>query len=416
MVEAVASDEIREDSLASRLAAGPPFVQAQLVALLAAVIDALSDAHRAGRFHGSLTPADIGFDTAGEVVLSGWGRDLTPDPMRATPYSPIESYAPVHPPGPWTDVYALGAIAWYATTGAPPAEVLQRKGDVSLARLAPAGFDPAFLRAVDAALEIAPQRRPAGADAWLEMFPQRPAPPIPAAPVEPAATVQSRPSWRWLSVASTMLGLGAVAAWLNATSTPVAPTEPAASPPPASPEPRVAETAVGSSPAAPPVVVVNPPVAAAPVAAPPTHAVSAPPDAARHPPSVALPVARSEPRREPPPEPAPAPEPDPPAGAVEVPRELLKRADRQLRSLFDDYGRMRAKVERSYDDDDILYGVKQRAYRESRRIQRELVELRDLRNRIARTGDVGAANRRYDELEVRAAEIRGRMDGVRDSL
>ena len=99
-----------------------------------------------------------------------------------------------------------------------------------------------------------------------------------------------------------------------------------------------------------------------------------------------------------------------------APRALLVRADRRLRQLFGDYARMRARVERSYDDPDIPYDMKRWAYREGRRIQVELVELRDVRNRMARTGIFRAANRRLYDFEAAAAQLSARMDDVRRSF
>jgi hypothetical protein len=78
--------------------------------------------------------------------------------------------------------------------------------------------------------------------------------------------------------------------------------------------------------------------------------------------------------------------------------------------------RLRARVERSYNDPDIPYPVKQNAYREGLRIQDELVELREVRNRIARTGDFQTANRRFDRFEAAAAAISARMTELRRSI
>lgn len=166
-------DEIvGEESLLSRLATGERLGQAQLLNLIDQLADELRDVHAQGRIHGTITPADIRFDATGEVSLTGYGRDTTPDAEREKPYAPVELYAPVHNQGPWTDIYSLGAVLWHAITGERPPEVLLRKGDLTLERLAPSGFDPAFLRAVDAAVQVAPQRRPQTLDAWLSLFPR----------------------------------------------------------------------------------------------------------------------------------------------------------------------------------------------------------------------------------------------------
>ena len=436
MARAMPKAVVAGESLQSRLDSGERFGQAQLLNLLRGVGDELADAHRAARFHGSITPADIRFDSAGEIALDGWGRDTTPDAMRASRYAPVECYAPVHPQGPWTDVYALGAVLWCAITAEPLPEVLHRKGDVTLSRLAPAGFDPAFLASVDAALEIAPQRRPQSVEQWLAMFgpvPRQPAiladPPAsepdaaaPAANREAQAAAPEKAMLPWpfrqiWPVAATAVAAVVGALW--ATSPPEAPSEPAGNAPPASLEPAVAvaEEAPPAPVATPDVVAtgtspVEAPVATAAVPAAPAptprlvakaETVAAPPKAPPPPAPVVVEQA--------PPEPQPAPEPEATGG--EAPRALLARADKRLRRLFGDYARLRAEVEDSYHDNDVPHAVKRRAYREGLQIQRELVELRDVRNRIARTGDFQTANRRYDSFEASAAQIGARIDELR---
>jgi non-specific serine/threonine protein kinase len=219
MARAMPKERDATETLQSRLDGGERFGQTALLDLLRAIAEPLEAAHGQGRFHGSLTPADIRFDEAGEVAIDGWERDTTPDAMRASRYAAIECYAPVHPQGPWTDVYALGAIAWRAITGSAPAEVLHRKGDVTLAKLAPSGFEPTFLAGIDAALEIAPQRRPQSVGGWLARFDRGPpaAPAIPAVvpsadPVAVVATDRAAPFRRWAWPATAIAaGLAAVA-------------------------------------------------------------------------------------------------------------------------------------------------------------------------------------------------------------
>ena len=437
MARAMPKENRAAESLETRLDGGERLGQAQLVSLVRAIGDELADAHRVGRWHGTLTPADIGFDAAGEVEIAGWGRDTTPDPMHASRYAPIECYAPVHPQGPWTDVYSLGAILWHAITGEPPAEVLHRKGDVTLARLSPPGFDPAFLRAVDAALEIAPQRRPQSIEKWLALFPSADRPPVggmmvpvasegavaeaAAAPVASTkAPARSRP-WPLAAAAATLAVIGAL--WRG--------TSPEAEPEPPRPVPAAPPQPAAETPAP---AIVKPPAPAAKAAtgpAPPAAAVvtAAPPrpTPAKVEPAKPAPARRISPKAERVKVPAPAPAPAPlvvveaPRPAImedggEAPRALLVRADQRLRQLFDDYARMRARVERSYDDPDIPYDMKRWAYREGRRIQVELVELRDVRNRIARTGNFQTANRRFDDFEATAVQLSARMDDVRRSF
>ena len=402
--------EAEADSLQSRLDTGELFGQAQLLDLLYSLGDELADAHHEGRIHGSLTPADIRFDAAGEAGLDGWGRDVAPDPMKASGYAPIECYAPVHPQGPWTDIYAVAAILWRAITGAPPEEVLHRKGGVTLARLAPSGFDPTFLHGIDAALEIAPQRRPQRIDEWLALF-ERPTAARSSTPLVPPPATVTVGRRRLVPASIAIAGLAAF--WLNA------PSDPPPSPPPVAQEPPAPRPAVAPSPA--PAVVVELPAPA--VVVPPPVAAPAGKVAVFEPVSIAAPAPRRPIARAEAAIPVSAPLPAAPADAEptpepiettgDSPRELLTRADRRLRGLFSDYGWMNSKVERSYTDDDVPYPAKQRAYRESQRLERELTELRDLRNRLARTGNRRTANRRFADFEAIAADLHVRIDEVR---
>ncbi len=493
MGRALVRDAAAPESLLSRLEGGERFGQAQLVNLLRQLIEELDEAHRRGRIHGTITPADILFDAAGEVSLAGFGRDTTPDPVREKPYAPVELYVPVHPQGPWTDVYSLGAVLWHAVTGAPPAEVLLRKGDATLEALAPAGFDPDFLRAVDAAMTIAPQRRPQTLAAWLAMFPAPPgatvsrlsapaaapsfplhleaqfyvparpeirrgplftiatvdgvaaydlpvvertdapepeaAPPKaapPPAPVAVAVAPPVAPTRRWGRYAAVAAGValaGGIALLAERPAPPPAPASvpvakipaplaPEASRPevlPAQPTPTTVEPPTASKPSIPEGIAVAP--APAPAVKPTVSKSSATKPAAKAPPPA--PVGTAEVERQPSARPI-----EEPAPGLEgaTPRMLLARADRRLRDLFGDYDRLRSAVSRSYGSRRLSQAAKERAYDASMRLHDDLLDLRRLRNKLARTDNARLANRRYDEFERSAARIDARMADVRRSI
>jgi len=489
------------DTLQARLDAGERFDQASLLVLLRQVAAELAAAHERGQVHGAIRPADIHFDTEGAAALTGFGRDITPDPMTASCYAPIEAYAPVHPLGPWSDIYSLGAVLWHAATGKPPADALHRKGDVTLTSLVPEGFDPEFLRAIDAALEIAPQRRPQTVGQWLGMFS--------AAPKEAAETeAAERPASariglsRLYLVSAVALAAGSWAAVVllsperKSAQQPVAAVRSVA---PTAPAPRQA------APVAPDILDAQRRVAAqaaesdrllqeaeqaaseldrlrpsrsievqwregvetqkqllearsalaqvaqqlerASNAEEATQLARAAESArtamevqrtrilalvaqARNAPLRQPTVPKVEPKR---PEPKPtlapvqvaqrAPQPQrpivedaAPVDGGQPPMQLIRRADRTLRDVFDEYEDLRRLVRRSYREEDLAYGAKRRAYRDTMAIYDDLIAIREVRNRLVKTGNIRAANQRYSQLETAAARLRARMAAVRNSI
>ena len=147
--------------------------QAWLLRMLDPLLGALELLHADGSFHRDIAPDNILIPDAGGAVLLDLGaaRHLIADQARALTvmlkpgFAPIEQYAndPGLLQGPWTDVYALGAVLYFAiTTRTPPASAARAMRDSlpTLAGLAPPGYSQAFLRAIDRALSIRPEERP----------------------------------------------------------------------------------------------------------------------------------------------------------------------------------------------------------------------------------------------------------------
>lgn len=155
-----------------RLPAPPD--EAWLRALLAPLIEALAVLHAAQCYHRDIAPDNIMLlKGSGRPVLLDFGaaRRVIGDMTQALTvilkpgYAPIEQYAEVAAlkQGPWTDVYALAAVVYFAIEGkTPPPSVGRLMSDtyVPLATTAAGRYSERFLRAIDHALAVSPEQRP----------------------------------------------------------------------------------------------------------------------------------------------------------------------------------------------------------------------------------------------------------------
>ncbi len=160
--------------------------EAALKSLIVPVSEGLSQIHRQGFIHRDIKPANILVRTDGSPVLLDFGsaRSLTPlsaDALTAlvsAGYSPLEQYSggSDEQQGPWTDIYALGAVLYFAVTGVEPVDSAKRG-----TALLNGGQDPLiparmlgqkrytvqFLDAIDWALQFRIADRPQSLSDWL---------------------------------------------------------------------------------------------------------------------------------------------------------------------------------------------------------------------------------------------------------
>ncbi|MBL8340971.1 MAG: DUF4384 domain-containing protein [Rubrivivax sp.] len=151
---------------------GPPD-ETWLRTLLSPLCEALRVIHVEQCYHRDIAPDNV-------MMLAGSGRPLLLDFGAARRvigdmtqaltvilkpgYAPIEQYAeiPGMRQGPWTDVYALAAVVYYAITGrTPPVSVGRMVNDnyQPLAQVAEGRYSRDFLEAVDRALVVRPENR-----------------------------------------------------------------------------------------------------------------------------------------------------------------------------------------------------------------------------------------------------------------
>jgi len=147
--------------------------------VITALLDGLAEVHRAGFMHRDIKPGNIIITATGAPVLVDFGaarqevggksRSIT---RVVTPgYAPIEQYSTRGKQGPWTDIYALGAVAYRAITGKAPPDATERvRGDdmTPATEAARGNYSAAFLTAVDWALAVDEDQRPQDVEAWRE--------------------------------------------------------------------------------------------------------------------------------------------------------------------------------------------------------------------------------------------------------
>src|SRR5580765_2473838 len=144
-----------------------------LLTLLAPLTEALMVIHAEHCYHRDIAPDNV-------ILLAGSAKPLLLDFGAArrvigdmtqgltvilkAGYAPVEQYAevPGMKQGPWTDVYALAAVVYWAITGStPPASVGRMMSDsfVPLSERAAGRYSKGFLQAIDRALVLRPEHR-----------------------------------------------------------------------------------------------------------------------------------------------------------------------------------------------------------------------------------------------------------------
>jgi len=171
------------DTLREMIAAhgGPPD-EAWLRTLLLPLCEALRVIHAEQCYHRDIAPDNVMMLAGSQRPLLldfGAARRVIGDMTQALTvilkpgYAPIEQYAeiPGMRQGPWTDVYALAAVVYFAITGkTPPVSVGRMLSDSyqPLAQVAAGRYSQRFLEAVDRALVVRPEQRTQNIEAFRD--------------------------------------------------------------------------------------------------------------------------------------------------------------------------------------------------------------------------------------------------------
>lgn len=147
-----------------------PFGRKAVLSIIYPLLDGLEVVHKTNFLHRDIKPDNIYVRADGTPVLLDFGaaRRVIPNQDMTsivTPgFAPFEQYHSEGNQGPWTDLYSLGAVMYWMTTGKKPSESASRVmadtmpaavslGDASI-------FGPELLQAIDWALSPHEARRP----------------------------------------------------------------------------------------------------------------------------------------------------------------------------------------------------------------------------------------------------------------
>lgn len=156
----------------------PGLDQATLLRLVYPLLDGLEAVHKLNFLHRDIKPDNIYIRADGSPVLLDFGaarrvssdHDMTN--IVSPGFAPFEQYHSKGNQGPWTDLYSLGAVLYWLTTGHKPVDAAARVREdampstVSLASAAAFGLP--LLQAIDWALQPHEKDRPQSVAALRE--------------------------------------------------------------------------------------------------------------------------------------------------------------------------------------------------------------------------------------------------------
>ncbi len=176
----IVMDYAKGESLDDMLRRTGPLSEQQTKDILLPILDGLKRVHELGFLHRDIKPGNIIIRDEGGAVLIDFGaaRKASGSKTRALTsivtegYAPLEQYDAAGNQGPWTDIYALGGVAYKCLTGnKPPSATSRVRTDplVPLAIAAPGRVSAEFAAAIEAALRVHESERPQNINEFLAL-------------------------------------------------------------------------------------------------------------------------------------------------------------------------------------------------------------------------------------------------------
>ena len=191
-------------SLREELKVAETLGEARVRDLLSRLTEGLAKVHEADLLHRDIKPANVMLRTDGSPVLVDFGaaRYRASERSQASliqvlthGYAAFEQYGTAGVQGPWTDIYALAALAYRALSGVVPARATNRlRNDpvAPLGEVAP-GVSEAMAVAVDRALAVYAEDRPQSVAEWRRMLVEQGSPPRPRPQSRPPRRREAQP-------------------------------------------------------------------------------------------------------------------------------------------------------------------------------------------------------------------------------
>lgn len=164
------------ETLGEHLDGKGTLLQPDIEGIVFPLLEGLGLVHGASFLHRDIKPANIIIRDDGSPVLIDFGAARQAIGIKSrsvtsivTPgYAPIEQYSTKGNQGPWTDIYALGGVAYKCLTGHAPVDAAERVQDDRLIGWTNEirDVEPQFLQAVDWALAFKQSDRPQSIMEW----------------------------------------------------------------------------------------------------------------------------------------------------------------------------------------------------------------------------------------------------------
>ena len=237
-------DYTQGETLSAMLADGATLSPQALSGILFPLVDGLEAVHRANLLHREISPDNILVRPDGSPVLTGFGvapataggprqafgdKAAHAESRPITGYAALEQYSHRRREGPWTDIYALGAVAYRCVTGLTPEDAPGRvlhDDMVPTAQAAKGRQDSVLFAGIDAALALRVEERPQSVAAWREEM--RPSARTAAVSARPRGRMAARRATRvvgetatdtngpnWMVPAVAAIALVAVLTWVD---------------------------------------------------------------------------------------------------------------------------------------------------------------------------------------------------------